>query len=488
MNRTSWHRRRSARAVSIVLSVAIGLVIALPAAAFKLGPHQQILQTTVLPRVGQAPFDQMLGSLLSGQGNLGSDQHQFDDFRHFDSAPSLAAVCARANAAWATFYNSIRDSVQPQNAPEFDQIGGIAEARSAFGALTHALQDFYSHSNWVELYLTAGQSPPLATALFPTCVPTALPAGLETGYFDLSYGLGGCPNSPLNDAWIPPAGFSFCHETLNKDSDQTRHGREIIQGTNQTYHALAAQLATAHTTTLYDLVVNRLTAEWAARFPQVRTECLVNRVMVTDSTEHCRFAHLNLVNDTHNGGTQLAEGTVTVRNGAGTVILTKQVTKGSWPFPVVDVPKCLGGLRVEWDFHVDDAYITPTPRHVTGSQQIGGIACDADVHINPETQLTYLVRLTNADTKIAEFTSITVTVNDGQRLVNYPGPIPSGSTIWIDLGICNTVVNLDFIFRYIDPIDHTNPREATPDPPPHAAHAGCLDTYTLDFGGQFYGP
>jgi hypothetical protein len=489
MNTSSSHRRRVATALPMLLSFAAVCLTALPAAALKLGPHQQILQNTVYPRVGAAPFDQILGTLLSGQGNLGSDRHQFDDFRHFDSAPSRQAVCDRANAAWNKFYGEIRGIVQPQNGPEYDQVGGVAEARSAFGALTHAIQDFYAHSNWVELHVAAGQPPPIATALFPNCVPTALPAGLETGYFDLAYGLGGCPNSPLNDAWIPPAGFSFCHETLNKDSDQTRHGRELIPGTSQTYHAAAVQLATDHTTALYNLVISQLAVDWPIRFPQVRTDCLITRVIVSDATvPPCRFARLSFVNDSHNGGTRLADGTVVVRDSAGAVVVSKSVSKGSWPFPVVNVPRCLGGLRVEWQFYVDDAYITPAPRTVSGNSQISGIGCDADIHINPENLLTYLVRFTNSDTKIAAFTSITVTVNNGQRQVPVPGPIPAGTTIWMDLGQCNTVLNLDFIFRYIDPIDLSTPRTATPSPPPHQANAGCLDTYNFDLGGEIYGP
>jgi len=271
-------------------------------------------------------------------------------YRHFDNAPDPSAVCDRANAAWNRFYAEIRDSVQPQNPPNYDKIGGISDARYSFGALTHALQDFYAHSNWVELYLTAGQSPPLATALFPSCGPATLPAGLETGYFDLIFGLGGCPNSATYDQWFPPPGFGYCHETLNKDSNQTRHGREVITGTNQSYHELAAQLATTHTSALYDMVVNRLKADWQARFPNIRADCLVDRVMVADTFQPCRFARLKFINDSHNGGTKLSDGTVVVRDAAGTTVVTKSVSKGSWPFPVIDVPQCLGGLTVQWEF------------------------------------------------------------------------------------------------------------------------------------------
>ena len=487
MNTSRSHRRRIAIALGGVTAFAAVWFSTPRAIAFKLGPHSQILQTTIGTRIAQATLTDITGTLLSGRGNLGSDLHQFDTYRHFDNAPDRQTVCARATAAWTRFYAEIRDGVQPQNAPEYDQIGGIAAARSSFGALTHSLQDFYSHSNWVELYVAAGQPPPLAFPLFPNCAPLSLPAGLQTGYFDLSYGLGGCATSPINDAWFPPPGYGFCHETLNKDSDQTRHGRELIPGTTTTYHARAAQLASAHTDALYNTVVASLQADWKTKFPQVRSDCLVERVMVVDVTRPCRFARLKLINDSHNGGTRLSDGTVVVRDAAGATIISKSVSKGSWPFPVIDVPKCLPGLTVQWQFYVDDAFVTPTARQVSGTSQISGTGCDADIHIVPENLLTYLVRFTNVDTKINGFTNVTVTVNNGQRMVT-AGPIPVNTTKWIDLGQCNTVVNFDFIFQFIDPTDNMTPRTASPTPPPHAANAGCLDTFSINLGGQIYGP
>jgi len=80
---------------------------------------------------------------------------------------------------------------------------------------------------------------------------------------------------------------------------------------------------------------------------------------------------------------------------------------------------------------------------------------------------------------------VIVTVNGGQRMVP-AGPVAAGNAIWIDLGACNTVSNLDFIFKFIDPTDNTTPRTATPYPPPHPAVAGCLDEFTFDLGGQIY--
>lgn len=477
MTTSSLHRRRIAIALWSMTAFAAFCFTTPRVLAFKLGPHNQILQSSIGQHVGQSTLNDIVGTLVSGQGNLGSDRHQADTYRHFDNAPDRQAVCDRANAAWTRFYAEIRDSVQPQNAPEYDQIGGIGNARSAFGALAHSLQDFYAHSNWVELYVALGQSPPLALALFPNCATPSLPSGLQTGYFDLLYGLTGCPTreiTPNNYVWVVPSGFGFCHETLNKDSDQTRHGRELIPGAATTFHAQAAQMARAHTDALFDAVVANLQADWKTKFPQVRTDCLVERVMVVDVTRPCRFARLKFINDSYNGGTRLADGTVVVRDAAGTTVVSKSVSKGSWPFPAIDVPKCLPGLTVQWQFYVDDNLITPTARQVSGTSQISGAGCDVDIHIVPENLLTYLVRFTNADTMINGFTNVTVTVNKGQRLVS-TGPIPFGVTTWIDLGPCNTVANFDFIIQFIDPNDNTTPRTASPDPPPITANTGCLD-------------
>ena len=433
----------------------------------------------------------MLGSFTSGQGNLGSDQHQFDNYRHFDSAPNAQAVCDRANAAWSQFYGAIIDSIKPQNPPEYDVVGGIADARSAFGALTHALQDFYAHSNWVDLYVAAHQPPPLALMLFPTCAAASLPTNIQTGFFDLSYNLVGCPYSPLNGVYIPPAPFTYCHETLNKDSDQTLHGKDLVPGTNQTYSALAAQLAASHTTELYNTVFGQLLSDLKTAFPQVRSDCLVQRVMVVDLPQPCRYSRLSFHNPSQSAGTRLSSGTVTIRDHSGATVLTATVSSSSWPAPVVDVPQCLAGLSVQWKFYVNDTISTPTPREVTGTAQPAGPGCDADVNIVPEDLITYLIRYTNSDTVIQAYTNIQVTINNGQRIVN-TGPVTAGTTIWIDLGpnACSSVSNLDFIYSYLDPNDGTTPRTATPDPntPPFQAVRGCLDTFDVDLGGQIYGP
>ena len=199
-------------------------------------PDNRSHQSSIGQRIDAGTLADIIGSFETGRGNLGSDQHQFDAYRHFDSAPNSSTVCDRANTAWSRFYVSIRDSVQPKNPPEYDQIDGVVDARSSFGALTHSLHDFYAHSNWIELYVGMGQSPPVAASLFPNCLAGTLPPGLQTGFFDIVHGLDGCPKN--GGTLAPPPGFTYCHETLNKDSNQTHHGRDRVPGSNATYHLI----------------------------------------------------------------------------------------------------------------------------------------------------------------------------------------------------------------------------------------------------------
>jgi hypothetical protein len=206
----------------------------------------------------------------------------------------------------------------------------------------------------------------------------------------------------------------------------------------------------------------------------VRTDCLVDRVMVADAGQPCRYARLGFIDDSQNN-TKLADGSVTVRDATGATVFSTSVSKGSWPSPVINVPKCLSLLDVEWRFNVDDAVSTPMARQVSGVWGTGD--CDGEVHIVPENQLTYLIRYTlDPASVIAEYTDIQVIIDNGPRSVS-AGPLAPGGTIWIDLGPCNTVANFTVMYAYI--IDPTNstPYTASPDPgsPRFPAVPGCLD-------------
>lgn len=468
--------QRAVLGSAAVLVLAIG-GCPLPAAAFKLPVHENLVRVPLgAAGVPKPVLDPVVGTFLSGTGNLGSDRYQADAYRHFDNAPDPATVCTRARDAWTRFYNEIRTAVTPGTAPEYSDVQGVDRARESFGALTHSLQDFYAHSNWTELFVDVGQTPPTADALFPSCSPGQLPAGLQTGYYEFALtNWGGCPKTG------PPAGYKFCHETLNKDDGAAIQGGRTIPGTPLTYHQVAAQLAGAHTTKLYQLVVTQLRNAWAAAYPNARADCLIERVFQA-STQPCRFGRITLTNVS--SSIRLGAGTVELLGQGGQTLATYQVV--GWPAPPIQTKQCLAGMSVRWNFTVIDPYSLPGGRRgAEGTAAIGTGGCDGKINIDPRGVLNYFVRFTSTDTKIAVYTDVVVTINNGSRVVS-GGPVFAGATIWIDLGACSTVANLDFIIRFPEPGTGI-PREAIPDPPPYAATQVCQEAVAFgDLGGQTY--
>lgn len=447
-----------------------------PAAAFKLGPHEHLVRTALAPFA--IPSDRMnliVGNIFAGSGNLGSDQYQFTEFRHFDNAPDRATVCQRANDAWTYFYAFIRINVRPANPPEWNEIDNARaiEALSAFGALTHSLQDFYSHSNWLEAHVLRGQSPGTADALFPPpCNSSTWPGDLQTGYFNLKNGIDGCPGT------TPPAGFGFCHEALNKDNDASKEGGKQVPGMSTiTYHQLAMQLATAHTANLYQQVVDALKGDLAQQYPQARPDCVVAHLFQGSQTP-CRFGRLSVVND--DSSVTLGHGTIQLVSPAGQVLSSHQVQ--SWPPAAIQTSQCLSGLTVRYDVAVLDKYAPSTPRRIQGQVPLTASGCDATGHLSPRSQMRYLVRFVNQDTKLPAYTNVIAVVNGVPGAAT--GPVPAGAVAWMDLGLCLNVANFDFTIQFIDP--GGTPRTATPDPPPFPALTSCVDSVTFDLGGQLY--
>lgn len=180
------------------------------------------------------------------RANKRSDLHQLAPEYHFDSAPDPRALCRlwqRGLHAWLT--RAVARAVPPgRDARPLDRRRALAD----FGRATHALADFYAHTNWIELALARGESPAPAPLLADSCDSAQLPAGLQSGYFHLRHGLTGCPRGG------PPAGFAFCHAQLNKDSPLRGHGAERPRPAGPTYHDIAVQLAIASTRSAWDAV------------------------------------------------------------------------------------------------------------------------------------------------------------------------------------------------------------------------------------------
>jgi hypothetical protein len=194
--------------------------------------------------------------------NLWSDLYQFSAERHFDNGPSPAALCAlwrrgvdaylrRAVAACAPGDNA---GTHPPN---------VRAALRAFGRATHALADFYSHTNWIELAVARGEKPLPAPLLGDSCSPERFPSDLQSGYFSLRYGLSGCPQRDGKPC--PPADYCYCHAQLHKDAPDRGHGAERTTPNGPTYHERAVQLAIATTRESWGALRQRL---WAAYGPE----------------------------------------------------------------------------------------------------------------------------------------------------------------------------------------------------------------------------
>jgi hypothetical protein len=201
--------------------------------------------------------------------------------------------------------------------PGFDRVGTYRrEALRAYGQYVHAIQDFYSHTNWIELHLDPAKTHTLKSipALAPIqvqCDATKLPAGLQGGYFvfALTALASDAPDfcGPVTGA-RPPAnsGVSLCHGPphpdtirailrqvppwmigfitnqanrdltistlapalmLSKDLPDLYHGHETLtlpDGKQSTYHEEARRLATEATQETFDEFKKRVMTAFGA--------------------------------------------------------------------------------------------------------------------------------------------------------------------------------------------------------------------------------
>lgn len=243
--------------------------------------------------------------------------HQHPEW-HFDSAKDPAAICALWNAhdpgkrsgpnkllADAAAYALEAFKNNPFDPRGFDRVSSFrGPALIAYGQYLHAIQDFYTHTNWIELHVAAGKQPGVApvqagcdVAKLTAALPTAT-GRLQSGYFDI-YSLPPdfCGSGLLFGRLKLPAGFDFCHGPpeptwylrllgptrlpvdlmLAKDVPNVYHGAQTFQlpgGAVTTYHDEAVRLATLATaeslTVLHDRVVAKLTTDLPERDP----ECL----------------------------------------------------------------------------------------------------------------------------------------------------------------------------------------------------------------------
>jgi hypothetical protein len=247
----------SARVLAVVAIVAV--LGTIPAAGFSLDVHEAILKDALGDgnTMSAEALNWVTGSFFGG-GNRGSDRHQMSPERHFDGARNPTEICDRWKKGFDTFLKRAVELAAPKGA-EKRELEDRKGALEAFGEATHALADFYSHTNWVELHELSHNRTPLAMPQAPIldqrCDPAAFSSRLHSGYFSVSHGASGCPSAG------PPAGYPSCHSQLAKDEGASGHGGDKISG-NVSYHEAAVALSIRATKSAWRALHDRIVAKY----------------------------------------------------------------------------------------------------------------------------------------------------------------------------------------------------------------------------------
>jgi hypothetical protein len=123
--------------------------------------------------------------------NVMTDMNQFESALHFDNCCFSLGV-QRINDLWA--------DISPTGVLDF----------VVFGTMIHTVQDFYAHSNWVELNVDDSPIPVWDLTL------ASLPSAIVSGTFFLDWPKNCGPDAPT-------------HAQLNKDSPDSEEGQKIVE-------------------------------------------------------------------------------------------------------------------------------------------------------------------------------------------------------------------------------------------------------------------
>jgi hypothetical protein len=274
-----------ALAAFFVVAVVDGPRSTRDAEAFSLPVHRSILDGALTGAMSADALDTVYGYFagLVGSGNAGQDVFpgQYHAEYHVDSARNPEEICT----LWSEGFQSFMDTAVRLSAPkgvEKRELEDRNGALAAFGQATHAMADFYSHTNWVELHADAGRRPGQAPLLDGVCNPSAFPPTLQSGYADMNEyiangGASWCPGM------TPPPGFTYCHDDLNKDEPEGTHGgrrpgppgnQTFIAG--ETFHSLAVGLATQGTRDMWEALHTRIVKAYDSE--TVDGECVFQKL------------------------------------------------------------------------------------------------------------------------------------------------------------------------------------------------------------------
>jgi hypothetical protein len=192
---------------------------AVPAAAFDTGPHANItIDSTMRAGFNRAAADAVqvenwLTDYYTSSPTLGSSAAQCDlEKLHFDDVFSNADI----DRYWKTLVANTQAAAKQAEANN-----DVVEFYTVLGISLHVVQDFYTHSNWVE---QNGASGPYKTrSWFQTTTP---PAGLYTGWY------ANCLKIP-EGSHVPHGGYT---SGLNHDSVvRPRYDRAYVYALGASY-------------------------------------------------------------------------------------------------------------------------------------------------------------------------------------------------------------------------------------------------------------
>jgi hypothetical protein len=182
--------------------------------------HKEMLQSAL---VGTNFSESAQKSMLRGTGVRADVWNMFNSKIHLDSRTNFNAVANGYNNATSNFESSIR-------------AGEYSDA----GMTLHTVGDFYSHSNYIDLYMEYAEDagididvnniPTFDEAISIPEFKTILEQGLKTGVY----------KDPFTDKFT---NNKDSHKKMNLDSNKTEQGKKSFGDTSATKHDAARSVA-----------------------------------------------------------------------------------------------------------------------------------------------------------------------------------------------------------------------------------------------------
>ena len=199
--------------------------------------HERIVREALTGRVGPQELKWIIGA------NVRCDLYQLSPESHFDNAPDRETLALLWENGLNHYYSRALDwSRRFPHQPR--------KYLSSFGEASHALADFYAHTNWVEIQNENGDPELLAPLLEQSFAIFKFPPGIQSGFYSLRYGPTGCPQK--NGVYQAPSPFRYCHANLAKDHADHGHGAERASPGGLTFYEQAVSLAVRATTALWE--------------------------------------------------------------------------------------------------------------------------------------------------------------------------------------------------------------------------------------------